>query len=81
MQIITQTALALIGLPLLIFTAGTQDAEPFKGPDDALPTVPSLVRDALLEGRTEDALDSARSVGRIASGEPGLLDPAAQSVH
>ena len=65
MQIITQTALALIGLPLLIFTAGTQDAEPFKGPDDALPTVPSLVRDALLEGRTEDALDTLDQLAEL----------------
>jgi len=58
MRILVQTALATLGLSLLIYSAATQEPEPFKGPDDALPGVPALVRDALLQGRTADALEA-----------------------
>ena len=65
MRVLHQSALALCGLFLLILTADTQEPEPFTGPDDALAVVPTLVRDALLEGRTEDALEALEQLDEV----------------
>lgn len=65
MRSLPLSAVALCGLFILILTAGTQEPEPFKGPDDALPAVPNLVRDALLEGHTEEALEALQRLDEV----------------